>query len=213
MSAEQFIVGKNMPAKGITPAIALCNPKYARNVSMIVRLASCYGIKQVWFSGDRVSLDDPSKNVDYAEKVKSRPKNRLPREERMKGYSEVELRQYDYFFDHFPDAVPVAVELRPHATRLHLFEHPENALYVFGPEDGSLNRLIATRCHQFVVVPTRHCLNLATTVATILWDRHFKRLMNGEDPDRTMDELLVNDRASLREWETSCTELTQVDRS
>jgi hypothetical protein len=31
---------------------------------------------------------------------------------------------------------PVAVELRPDAESLVTFEHPEEALYVFGPEDG-----------------------------------------------------------------------------
>ena len=207
---QSITSGKDMKPQGRPPAIALCNPKYARNVSMIVRLASCYGIRQVWYSGERVSVTDPSRNVDYGVGLTTKgakaPRKRLPREERMKGYNEVELRQYDRFFDHFPNAVPVAVELRPHAVRLHDFEHPENALYVFGPEDGSLDRLIASRCHHFVVVPTRHCLNLATTVATILWDRKFKRLMNGQEPDLSMDELLVNDRltpASQREWETA----------
>jgi hypothetical protein len=30
-----------------------------------------------------------------------------------------------------------------------------------------------------VVVPVRHCMNLATTVATVLWDRRLKRLQAG----------------------------------
>ena len=86
---------------GAAPAIGLVNPKFPHNVGKAVRAASCFGIMQVWFSGDRVSLT-PNK------------KYRLPREERMRGYKEVELRHNDYFFDEFDkDVVPVAVELHP----------------------------------------------------------------------------------------------------
>ena len=184
-----------MKPQGICPAIALCDPKYARNVSMIIRLASGYGIKQVWYSGNRVDPEDPSKNqVDPYTASRSGKKPRLPREERMKGYKEVELRQYEYFFDHFPDASPVAIELKPGAVQLQDFEHPENALYVFGPEDGGINKVVASHCHHFVVVPTHHCLNLATTVATVLWDRKIKRLWNGDEEHVSMTEMLKNDR-------------------
>jgi tRNA(Leu) C34 or U34 (ribose-2'-O)-methylase TrmL len=160
--------GKNSPPRGAVPAIALVDPKYPHNVGMVVRLASCYGLGQVWFSGDRVTLDP-------------RRGERLPREERMKGYKDVELVQYDHFFDQFPaGTVPVAVEVRANSEPLHAFEHPEHALYVFGPEDGSLPPALLPRCHRFVVIPTRHCLNLATAVATVLWDREYKRWLRGE---------------------------------
>jgi tRNA(Leu) C34 or U34 (ribose-2'-O)-methylase TrmL len=159
--------GKNSPPRGVAPAIALVDPKYPHNVGMVVRLASCYGLRQVWFSGDRVTLD-PRKG------------ERLPREERMKGYKDVELVHYDHFFDQFPGTTPVAVEVRANSEPLHTFEHPGNALYVFGPEDGSLPPALLPRCHRFVVIPTRHCLTLATAVATVLWDREYKRWLKGE---------------------------------
>jgi len=152
---------------GQPPAVALVNPKYPHNVGAAVRAASCYGVRQVWFTGDRVRIDGDRREV------------RLPREERMRGYAEVEIRHGDYFFDAFGDAVPVAVELRPAAERLITFEHPENALYVFGPEDGSLSRVTLARCHRFVVIPTRHCTNLSAAVYTVLYDRHAKRVMAG----------------------------------
>ncbi len=63
---------------------------------------------------------------------------------------------------------------------LHTFEHPENALYVFGPEDGSIPRVLLGHCHRFVVIPTRHCLNLATAVASVLWDWAYKRWLSGK---------------------------------
>lgn len=196
MSEKSFIAGKDMKPQGICPAIALCNPKYARNVSMVIRLASGYGVKQVWYSGDRVDPNDPAKNLvdPYTESDRTSRKPRLPREERMRGYKEVELRQYDYFFDHFPNATPVAIELRPGAIQLQDYEHPENPLYVFGPEDGSLDQVIARHCHHFVVIPTHHCLNLATAVSTVLWDRKLKRLWSGAESFVPMSDMLVSDR-------------------
>jgi tRNA(Leu) C34 or U34 (ribose-2'-O)-methylase TrmL len=154
--------------EGCAPAIALVDPKYPHNVGMVVRLASAYGIRQVWFTGERVSLD-PNKG------------DRLPREERMKGYRAVQLVKSDRFLERLPPGtVPVAVEVRANAETLYGFEHPATALYVFGPEDGSIPKAALARCHRFVVIPTRHCLNLATAVATVLWDREFKRWMGGE---------------------------------
>jgi tRNA(Leu) C34 or U34 (ribose-2'-O)-methylase TrmL len=159
--------GKKAPPRGVTPAIALVNPRYPKNVGMVVRLASCYGLKQVWFTGKRVSLN-PAQG------------ERLPREERTKGYKEVEMIHYDYFFDQFPaETVPVAVEVRANSESLHTFEHAEHALYVFGPEDGTISQTLLRHCHRFLVIPTRHCLNLATAVASVLWDRESKRIQTG----------------------------------
>jgi tRNA(Leu) C34 or U34 (ribose-2'-O)-methylase TrmL len=99
----------------------------------------------------------------------------------MKGYRDVQLIHHDHVFDRFAaDEVPVAVEVRASSEPLQTFEHPEKALYVFGPEDGSIPKVLLGHCHRFVVIPTRHCLNLATAVATVLWDRQFKRWLSGE---------------------------------
>lgn len=92
----------------------------------------------------------------------------------MKGYADVEMRQYDYPFDQFDRVVPVAVELVPGAESLVDFEHPENAIYVFGPEDGSLTSVTLRHCHRFVKIPTRHCVNLAAAVYLVLYDRMVK---------------------------------------
>ena len=160
--------GKKATPHGETPAVALIDPKYPHNVGMVVRLASCYGLRQVWFTGDRVSLS-PARG------------ERLPREERMKGYRDVQVIHYEHVFDQFPPGtVPVAVEVRANSEPLHSFDHPDDALYVFGPEDGSIPKVLLTHCHRFLVIPTRHCLNLATAVATVLWDREYKRWLAGK---------------------------------
>jgi tRNA(Leu) C34 or U34 (ribose-2'-O)-methylase TrmL len=175
---ETAIYGKKHKKKGLTPAVGLINPKYAHNVGAAVRAASCFGVKQIWFTGDRVSLD-PKKG------------ERLPREERMRGYKDVELRQFDYFFDEFDRSVtPVAIELRPNSESLTTFEHPENPLYVFGPEDGSIPSVTLRHCHRFVVIPTRHCVNLAAAVYIVLYDRLIK-----SNKHVTIEDMLAEERS------------------
>lgn len=170
------------PAVGKAPAIALYNPKYGHNVGGAVRAASCFDFPQVWFSGDRVSLQGKSGRQVRKTSRSLSVKPRLPREERMRGYQHVELCQGDYFFDAFgPGVTPVAVELVPGAEMLPFFEHPESPLYVFGPEDGSLPRSVLGQCHRFVQIPSRHCTNLAAAVYLTLYDRHAKRIALGLD--------------------------------
>lgn len=153
---------------GVAPAIVLVNPRFARNVGVAVRGASAYGLSQVWFTGKRVGYD--------VEGI-----GRLPREERMKGYRAVEILHSERPFDRFPEGtVPVAIEVKPDAEHLFQFDHPDNAIYVFGPEDGSIPSVLLRHCHRHVVIPSRHCLNLATAVCTVLYDRNMKRAMAGK---------------------------------
>ena len=170
MSIKSCICGKNKSPEGITPAVALINPKNARNVGAILRACSCFGVNQLWWTGKRVQLD-----IERG--------TRLPREERMKGYRDVEMRQYDRIFDEFPKATPVAIEVRENSEILTEFEHPENPLYVFGPEDGSIDSKYLRHCHRFVVIPSKHCTNLAAAVYIVLYDRLMKQCRDGKiDP-------------------------------
>ena len=148
---------------GRAPAIMLVNPKYPHNVGAVVRSAACYGLKQVWMTGRRVSLEPDEGKGGY----------RLPREERMRDYAGVSLFNYDYVFDMFSKdhVTPVAVEVRPNSEFLPDFVHPENPLYIFGPEDGGLGASTLHLCHRFVTIPTKHCLNLSAAVNTVLYDR------------------------------------------
>lgn len=172
MNITKSIFGKNSTPTGVCPALILCNPKYSANVGAIVRAASCFGAKQVWWTGNRVKLEEGQ---------------RLPREERLKGYKDVELVQFDYPFEHFKDATPVAIELLPNSECLMDFEHPENAVYVFGPEDGSIPQVMRRHCHRFVSIPSSHCTNLAAAAYIVLYDRVYKHyIKTGEK--RSLDE-------------------------
>jgi len=153
---------KGSKAHGVAPAIVLLNPKYARNVGVAVRNANNFGIKQVWFTGDRVEHDLAGRT-------------RLPREERMKGWKNVEIYQYDRPLEQFPpDTLFVSVELNSGSVSLFEFEHPENAVYIFGPEDGAVTKPIRRLCKHFIVIPSYDCFNLAVATGMVLYDRRCK---------------------------------------
>jgi tRNA C32,U32 (ribose-2'-O)-methylase TrmJ len=113
----------------------------------------------------------------------------------MRGYRDVDFVRDDRVFDRFDGSVtPVAVEVRPDSESLLDFVHPAEALYVFGPEDGSLPKPVRLLCHRFLVIPTHHCLNLAAAVNVVLYDRRLKRHLSGEEPLGPARELLHEPR-------------------
>jgi tRNA(Leu) C34 or U34 (ribose-2'-O)-methylase TrmL len=151
-----------------SPSIILYNPKYAHNLGAAVRGCSCFGAKAVIFTGNRIILQNGN------------GKYRLPREERMKDYKDILMIHDEYPLNRFPKEVtPVAVEVRDNSESLFDFHHPENAVYVFGPEDSSIPQSFLRLCHRFVKIPTEHCLNLAVAVNIILYDRKMKESLNG----------------------------------
>jgi tRNA(Leu) C34 or U34 (ribose-2'-O)-methylase TrmL len=154
---------------GVTPAVVLIDPKYPHNVGAALRACSCFGLRQLWWTGSRVSAD-PVKG------------ERLPREERLRGYKEVALCPCEQPLDQFVGGVPVAVEVRENSEPLTTFVHPEAAVYVFGPEDGSIPKAWLHCCHRFVHIPADHCLNLATAVAVVLAHRRMSRQLAGLEP-------------------------------
>ena len=117
---------KAHPAPSAGPGLILVNPKYLHNIAAAIRAASCFDVTQLVWTGSRIDIS---------------PLERLPREERMKGYKDVvwthDKRDKPLAFFR-SDVAPVCVELLEHSEPLTTFEHPENAVYVFGPEDGGV---------------------------------------------------------------------------
>lgn len=154
-------------------AVLLWNPKFPHNVGNALRACAAFGIFQLWFTGDRVfdALDG---------------KTRLPREERMKGYGKVHLVHSDRPFDHFRGLsrppTPVCIEILHSTQPLSTFVHPpDNTVYVYGQEDGSVPAVVRRHCHQFVQIESFHCLNLASAVAITLYHRRISlNLEKGE---------------------------------
>lgn len=72
---------------------------------------------------------------------------------------------------------PVAVELREDAESLPRFVHPKSAMYLLGPENGSLSQEAIRMCKYKIVIPSRHCLNVATAGAIVMYDRISKEIL------------------------------------
>jgi tRNA(Leu) C34 or U34 (ribose-2'-O)-methylase TrmL len=160
-------------AIGETPAVVLVDPKYPHNVGSVVRTAASFGIPQVWYTGTRA-------------KERWQQMKRLPREERdPRNMDRVRVIQgRGRFLGEFgPKAVPVCVEVHPTAEDLTFFEHPANAVYIFGPEDGDLDKGIKSACHRFLVVPSDGPLNLAVTVGIVLAHRRMGEVLDSLRPD------------------------------
>lgn len=138
--------------------IVLQQPKYVQNLGSVVRACSCWSAEELIWTGQRIKLD----------------MDRLPRELRMEAYSDVLVTRSERPFDLYPDFTPVCIELLSGSMPLPQFQHPTNAMYIFGPEDGSVSQVFRRLCHRFVYVPTKHCLNLAATVNVVLYDRLIK---------------------------------------
>ena len=81
------------------------------------------------------------------------------------------------FWRHVPDGCqPVAVEIAEGARDLTTFRHPQSAVYVLGPEDGSLPTEIMGRCSCVARIPGNFCLNLAVAGSIVLYDRIAKAI-------------------------------------
>jgi tRNA(Leu) C34 or U34 (ribose-2'-O)-methylase TrmL len=166
---DEYSIGKKESVfdSSDTPAIIMFNPKYPHNVGTAVRACSCFGSSLLMFTGDRL--------LDELKSRQGKKGYRLPREERMKGYKDVKIFNDEYPFNRFSkDVVPVAIEVRANAEYLPNFVHPQNAVYVFGPEDGSIPQIYLKHCQRFVYIPSAHCLNLAAAINVVLYDRMTK---------------------------------------
>lgn len=99
----------------------------------------------------------------------------------VKAYRHIPYWRFDSwedFKEHIPfDCLVIGVELVKRAKRLESFKHPERAIYILGPEDGSLSQQAQDYCHAIVKFTSKHCLNVASAGTVILYDRQHKQAM------------------------------------
>ncbi|ANU38864.1 RNA methyltransferase [Vibrio scophthalmi] len=134
--------------------IGLINPKSPENVGAVMRAAGCYQANAVTYTGERYD-----RAVKFATDTKSMIQS-------------IPLTGADCVLDGLAEDVKiVCVELAEGATPLPYFQHPDKAIYVFGPEDGSIPQQVADRADHVVYVPTIGCMNLAASVNVLLYDR------------------------------------------
>jgi tRNA G18 (ribose-2'-O)-methylase SpoU len=93
----------------------------------------------------------------------------------VKAVNHVPLQHFltlDAFFAALPfGCLLIGVELDPRAKELRRFKHPERAFYLLGAEDNGLSRVARERCHSIVMLPGRHCLNVAVAGSIVLAHR------------------------------------------
>lgn len=137
--------------------IGLINPKTPSNVGTIMRASGCYGVEKVFYTGQR---------YNYASKFITDTKD---------VHERIPLQWVETIGEAVSAGIKlVAVELAEGATPLPEYQHPENALYIFGPEDSSVPQDILNLCEDVVYIPTIGCMNLAATVNVLLYDRMAK---------------------------------------
>ncbi|MCZ2721649.1 RNA methyltransferase [Marinomonas sp. 15G1-11] len=140
-------------------SIGLTNPKSTSNVGSVMRAAGCYDVDQVLYTGRR--YDRAAKLTTDTKKARVS----IP-------LINIQLLGVDTLVDAVDeDTKIVCVDLIQGATPLPAFEHPEKALYIFGPEDNTIGQEVVDRADFVVFVPTTGCMNLAASVNVLLYDR------------------------------------------
>lgn len=161
-------------------SIGLINPKDAQNVGSVLRAIGCYQANDVYYTGNRYA---------YALKHNTDTHN---------IQSKTDITKVDDLLavpgEYMPeDTKIICIELVEGATPLPEFEHPQQALYIFGPEDGNISQAIINQAHEVVYIPTIGCMNLAATANVVLYDRLAKS-MKGQTLIQQGDDLIRSSR-------------------
>lgn len=147
-------------------SIGLINPKTPTNVGIVMRASGCYRVNSVFYTGER-----------FERAVKFHT-------DTMQANKHIPLKGVDDLTECLPEDVKiVCVELVEGAMPLTEYQHPEKAIYIFGPEDGSISKKVINKADAVVYIPTIGCMNLAATVNVVLYDRLAKsnRDFSGDD--------------------------------
>ena len=142
-------------------SIGLINPKSPDNVGAILRASANYQVDSVFYTGVRYpqALKRAGRSVDMSRKLGK----------------DIPISQADCLIDSAPNDVKIiCIEFAENAIALPEFQHPERALYIFGPEDGSIEQEVVDKADYVVFVPTISCMNLSASVNVLLYDRMAK---------------------------------------
>jgi tRNA(Leu) C34 or U34 (ribose-2'-O)-methylase TrmL len=134
--------------------VGIVSGKSPENVGGLWRSAHCFGAALIF----TVAFRPPRQPTDTTKAARHVP---------LIAYPDI-----DTFLRARPEECElVAVECGVGGKQLPAFRHPERALYVLGPEDGSLNKAMLDACDGVVEIPTQFCLNVATAGALVIYDR------------------------------------------
>ncbi|MDH2327414.1 TrmH family RNA methyltransferase [Cereibacter sp. SYSU M97828] len=136
--------------------VGLFRPKHSHNIGQVLRAADNHRASFVAIEGGR--REDIRSATNTFDTQLSTP-----------------VYLVEDLFAHRPFGTQVVViDLIPGAQDLRSFIHPPRALYIFGPEDGTLGHAHTSRAQHVVQIPTNDCMNLAASVNVVLYDRMLK---------------------------------------
>lgn len=140
-------------------AIGVYHTKTEYNIGTLMRSAKCFGANLVFTIGRRYK----PQVTDTCKTYRSIPY--------------INYIDWDDCKKHLPFRwVPIAVELCDKAKPIKNFIHPKSAIYLLGPEDGSIKKEIIEQCAYCIQIPTTHCLNVATAGSIVMYDRIIKEI-------------------------------------
>lgn len=161
--------------------IGLVNPKTPTNMGAIMRAAGCYQVASVRYTGERFG---------YAVKYHTDTND---------IFGKIPLQYVESLLDGLPASTKiVCVELVEGASLLPEFVHPNQAIYIFGPEDGSIPQELIDRADHVVYIPTIGCMNLAATVNVLLYDRLTKSPPLVDGQERIVSSRDINNRLRMK---------------
>ena len=133
--------------------IGCINMKNRLNYGTLFRSASCFGASFIFLIGKRFEMQASDTQ---------RSERHIPL---------YRYENYDEFLGNIPFACRlVSAEMTDNAHNLINFVHPERAIYLLGPEDGTIPLEILDKS-LVVKIPTSYCLNLAVAGSILLYDR------------------------------------------
>ncbi|OUS31279.1 23S rRNA methyltransferase [Thalassotalea sp. 42_200_T64] len=161
--------------------IGLTNPKSPSNVGAVMRASGCYQVESVYYTGSRYG---------FASKFHTDTKN---------VSLNIPLSPAKSLLDVVPEGASiVCVDLVEGAIPLPEFQHPENAFYIFGPEDGTIEQSVVDNAADVVYIPTIGCMNLAATVNVVLYDRLAKAKISIDSDDLIRNSRDTNNKVKVR---------------
>lgn len=165
--------------------LGLINPKSPDNVGAILRAAANYDVNKVVYTGHRYprAIERSARSVDMSRKI---------------GRN-IPIEQTDSLIDsaRAEGLVPICIEFAENAIALPEFNHPDNAFYIFGPEDGSIEQEIIDQADFVVFVPTIGSMNLSASVNVLLYDRLAKSARYGTSNDFIKSSRDTNNRLKV----------------
>ncbi len=144
--------------KELNVSIGLSNPKSPENVNSVRRAAGNFSVDSIFYTGSR-----------YPRALRLNPEPPKMSRDVSRG---IPVTGVSCLFNDAPEEMKtVCIEFAEDAIALPEFQHPEKAIYIFGPEDGTLSQDIIDTADAVVYIPTQGCMNLAATVNVVLYDR------------------------------------------